>query len=51
MTQMDTKGPNQVFNSEPIDINNTGYSEEPAKYMANPKKGFWNTIKRIIIGG
>ena len=34
--------------SEPHDINKTGYDEEPAKYMANPRKGFWNTICKIF---
>ena len=34
--------------SDPVDINNTGYDEEPAKYMANPKKGFWKSIKETF---
>lgn len=35
-----------VEESKPVDVNKTGYNEEPAKYMANPKKGFWDTIKK-----
>ena len=34
-----------VVTSDPVDVNKTGYNEEPAKYMANKKKGFWKTLK------
>ena len=34
--------------SGPVDINKTGYDEEPAKYMANKPKGFWKSIKEAF---
>ena len=34
--------------SEPRDVNRTGYEEEPAKYMADPVKGFLKSIKRLF---
>ena len=37
-----------VVNSGPVDLNKTGYDEEPAKYMAAPAKGFWKSIKKAF---
>jgi len=37
--------------SKPRSVNDTGYNEEPAKYMANPKAGFWKAIKRLFKKG
>ena len=34
--------------SGPADVNETGYNEEPAKYMAAPAKGFWKSIRRAF---
>ena len=34
--------------SPPIEVNNTGYREEPAKYMAAPAKGFWASFKKAF---
>ncbi len=41
-------GCNTTGESGPVEVNKTGYNEEPAKYMANPKKGFWETIKKLF---
>lgn len=41
-------GCDMKIESEPKDVNQTGYNEEPAKYAANPRKGFWSTICRIF---
>ena len=37
-----------VVTSDPVDVNKTGYNEDPAKYMAAPKKGFWKSIKNAF---
>lgn len=39
---------NTTEESKPHDINDTGYNEAPAQYMANTEKGFWKTIKGIF---
>lgn len=37
-----------VVESTPRSVNDTGYNEEPAKYMANPEKGFNNALARAL---
>lgn len=39
---------NTEYMAPPKDVNNTGYNEAPAKYMANPEKGFWASIKKLF---
>ena len=49
---MDTPKPKKaceiVVESKPHDINDTGYNEEPAKYMANTKKGFNDALAKAL---
>jgi hypothetical protein len=45
------RGCDRVEVSTPRSVNDTGYNEEPAKYMANPKAGFWKTIKKLFNKG
>lgn len=42
------RGCEEIIESSPISVNETGYDEEPAKYMANPVKGFFKAIKNIF---
>ena len=37
-----------VIESEKKNINKTGYNEEPAKYMANPRRGFWSSLCKLL---
>lgn len=37
-----------VIESDEKSVNDTGYNEKPAQYMANPKKKFWETIKNLF---
>lgn len=49
---MDTPKPkrrcNTVEESKPRSVNETGYDERPAKYMANPLKGFWQAVREFF---
>lgn len=42
------RGCNTVEDSKPRSVNDTGYNEEPAKYMANPKKGFNDALRKAL---
>lgn len=37
-----------VVESTPLSVNDTGYNEKPAQYMANPEKGFNNALARAL---
>lgn len=39
---------NTTIESSLVDVNKTGYNEEPAKYMAAPKKQFNDALKRAL---
>ena len=47
-TQKPKRGCEVTEESGKRDINKTGYDEAPAKYMANPEKGFWETIRLLF---
>ena len=42
------RGCNTVEESKPHDVNDTGYREEPAKYMANKRKCFNDALAKAL---
>ena len=43
-----TLGCNTVVESTPRPVNDTGYREGPARYMADPKKHFNDALKKAL---
>lgn len=52
MTRVGTKKPKKGCEitevSKPRSVNDTGYNDEAAKYMANPEKGFNDALRRAL---